>query len=226
MMTAVKKTGAGKRKTLDDALDQTSGSSTNGPGKSIGETTDWIHEHKKDIQDLDMSKRFPEFLASLFDKGSETAHKFEKIMAPLDDGSLDPGDLDAITGAWMREFETEEIRMAKEEIRIQNKLAGLYQLLASASEDDWREYTRIRVRARFDERIFRLFCRLEGNDIQREAGADQPTSSGLRQDFDQKINEYRAQREAGTDQPTSSGSKQDFDQKIYEYREQREAGTE
>ena len=80
------------------------------------------------------------------------SNDFKTILAPVEDGSLDPGDVDNIFNRWCEKFGKFELAAAKKEVAIQIHLAPLYKKLEQGTEEQWEEYAKTLIRVRLQSR--------------------------------------------------------------------------
>jgi hypothetical protein len=109
----------------------------------------WLHSYSRDIMRLEAVQvpSLPEMQTE--SKLDTMIAEFKKIMEPLKDGSLDPGDVDEIIDNHWESFGQAEIEAARKLCQIQRRLAPMYEKLADASDEEWQEYVKIKVKARY-----------------------------------------------------------------------------
>lgn len=105
----------------------------------------WLQEYYEFIVALEQTQA-NWLLDTNFDKFQE---EFKEIFAPLEDDSLDPGDLEVITDKWWKKYKLIEVAAAKQAVRIHRRLAPLYERLEYASEEEWDEFSKMCLRARW-----------------------------------------------------------------------------
>jgi len=116
-----------------------------------------LEEFKSDVLPLDLSDN--EQVKNFLDD-------FKTIFAPVEDGSLDPSDIDKIFNSWWEKFRRFEVEAVKKEVPIQHRLAPLYGRLEQGTEEEWEEYAKMRIRARLQSPLFHLIA-AERIQIQR-----------------------------------------------------------
>jgi hypothetical protein len=95
-----------------------------------------FQEYEQDIIALEQLD-FELFGSDLDERLDELAKEFEKVITPLQDGTIDSGDLETVReGFWARSG-SKEIESAKKQVAIHRKLRELYEHLGTASEDEW-----------------------------------------------------------------------------------------
>lgn len=108
----------------------------------------WLSDYRDDLMALQAAKDsvFPVDLTNE-EQFRNFVDDFKTVFAPLEDGSLDPGDIDKVSNLWWHTF---EINVAKKEVTILHCLAPFYQRLEHGTEEEWEEYVRLRIRARLN----------------------------------------------------------------------------
>ena len=109
----------------------------------------WLHEYSRDIMRLEVVQ-VPNLTELHSDSDLESLiAEFKGIMEPLKDGSLDPGDVQEIVENHWETFSQAEIEAARKLCQIQRRLAPMYEKLADASDEEWQEYVKMKVKARY-----------------------------------------------------------------------------
>jgi hypothetical protein len=113
----------------------------------------WLDDYQNDLVALQEAKAdvFPVDLTN-DDQVKKFLDDFKTIFGPLEDGRLDPGDINIIFKRWWEKFRKFELAAAKMEVAIQNRLAPLYQKLEQSSEEEWEEYAKMLIRVRLQSR--------------------------------------------------------------------------
>lgn len=112
----------------------------------------WIDEYEADILSLD----YPGPAGAQADleemiRTGTIPREVEEMLEPFMDGSLDPGDLEALEAREWARYRDEEIETAKHQVMLHARLRDFYTRMLSASEEDWMTYTRLVVRARLNQ---------------------------------------------------------------------------
>jgi hypothetical protein len=118
----------------------------------------WLMDYWDDLLALEEARAdvFPIGLTD--DQQIESfANDLKTVFAPMEDGSLDPGDRDDILNRWWQKLGALEMAAAKKEVAIQHRLVPLYQRLEQGTEVDWEEYARLRIRAHLNSRPMQAF---------------------------------------------------------------------
>jgi hypothetical protein len=113
---------------------------------------DWLHEFKDDLIALEKIEidRFGLDWKRLDETFAELEAEFDEILEPLQDGTIDPGDLQTITDKYWDRYGSREIEAAKKSVELHRRLTKLYERLAGANQEEWSEYAKTRVNVRFE----------------------------------------------------------------------------
>jgi hypothetical protein len=109
----------------------------------------WLSQYARDIIDLESAQAPDLEMGGSQEPLEKFAGEFKKIMEPLRDGTLDPGDIEAIVENHWEVLGEHEIEAARDMAGIQRRLAPMYERLATAGPEDWAEYVQIKVKARY-----------------------------------------------------------------------------
>jgi hypothetical protein len=107
----------------------------------------WLQEFEEDIVALAQA---PGEMAEFIIQNAEVVRE---ILAPLLDGSVDPGDVDAVDNAWWDKFGPKELERARKEVTIQRRLARLYERLEYASSEELEAYARATQKLRLESMV-------------------------------------------------------------------------
>jgi hypothetical protein len=107
-------------------------------------STEWLQEFEEDIAAL--AKVRAEFMEAILQDPQASS----EIFAPVQDGSVDPGDVEAITTAWWERFGAQEVAAVRQELALHWRLVRLYVRLESAPPEVWEAFAREGLQARFE----------------------------------------------------------------------------
>jgi mannose-6-phosphate isomerase-like protein (cupin superfamily) len=87
------------------------------------------------------------------------------IFSPLEDGNLDPGDMDRIFELYWQKFNVSLIAIARKQATIQLRLTKLYEKLEKASDAEWVEYARMQLRSILQSQLMQAFMKKMCTDM-------------------------------------------------------------